>query len=98
MRRGVAPLIRASAPARNSTGTTFPPIKTGRPDTYELSRKQNQVRLHAREQYSCNVTPTWQKGKYDGIVNVFWVAMVFGGFASVGRCVYDMTTDSNKIE
>ena len=72
MRRGVAPLIRASAPARNSTGATFPPgevtlssairgqsaltrracvcaVKTGRPDTYELSRKQNEVRLHARE-------------------------------------------------
>ena len=51
-----------------------------------------------RAEYSCNVTPTWQKGKYDGIVNVIWVGMVFGGFASVGRCVYDMTTDSNKCE
>jgi len=51
-----------------------------------------------RAEYSCNVTPTWQKGKYDGIVNVIWVSMLFTGFASTGKCIYDMATDSNKCE
>jgi hypothetical protein len=60
-------------------------VKTGRPDVGELSRGQNQVRMLAEETYADNVTPTWQKGKSDGMVNIVGNVMQIFGFCLIVR-------------
>ena len=60
-------------------------VKTGRPDTGELSRGQNKVREVAREKFANNVTPTWQKGSSDSIVNIVGNLVQIGGFLLIVR-------------
>ena len=63
-------------------------VKTGRPDVGELSRGQNQVRELATTVYADNVTPTWQKGKHDGMVNIVGNVMQIFGFCLIVRGHY----------
>ena len=63
-------------------------VKTGRPDVGELSRGQNQVRDLANNVYADNVTPTWQKGKSDGMVNIVGNVMQIFGFCLIVRGRY----------
>ncbi len=59
-------------------------VKTGRPDVGELSRGQNVVR-ETSVAYLDNVTPTWQKGKTDGVVNIVGNCMQIFGFLLIVR-------------
>ena len=90
---------RVAAPARQfSTGATFARVKIpNRPTITELSGGQNKVLMTA-EEFSCNTTPTWQKGKTDKQVNYVAAGFFFGGCALLARVVTDLTLGTNKIE
>ena len=59
-------------------------VKTGRPDVGELSRGQNKVREICVE-FADNVTPTWQKGKTDGVINIVGNCVQVFGFCLIVR-------------